>query len=114
MYLRDAFKGHFKDKADIKFIDPSYLIRCGGGGPSQPASHAHGLLCCCLHLARPALAAAHPRPALAAAHPRPAPSRPPAAPSPPRPTTVSTARWGVVLGGEAAAAVPGPPRLIVP
>ncbi|KIZ06337.1 hypothetical protein MNEG_1619 [Monoraphidium neglectum] len=29
IYLRDAFKAHFKDKgkADVKYIDPSYLIR---------------------------------------------------------------------------------------
>jgi len=30
MYLRDTFKSHFKDQADIKYIDPSYLIRWGG------------------------------------------------------------------------------------
>jgi hypothetical protein len=29
MYLRDTFKSHFKDNADVKYIDPSYLIRCG-------------------------------------------------------------------------------------
>lgn len=27
MYLRDSFKAFFKDQADIKYIDPSYLIR---------------------------------------------------------------------------------------
>ncbi|KIZ06381.1 hypothetical protein MNEG_1568 [Monoraphidium neglectum] len=27
VFLRDTLKGHFKDQADIKYIDPSYLIR---------------------------------------------------------------------------------------
>jgi 6-phosphofructokinase len=27
MYLRDAFKAHFKGEADVKYIDPSYIIR---------------------------------------------------------------------------------------
>ncbi|KAI8470369.1 MAG: phosphofructokinase family protein [Monoraphidium minutum] len=27
IFLRDSFKAHFKDQADIKYIDPSYLIR---------------------------------------------------------------------------------------
>jgi 6-phosphofructokinase 1 len=37
MWLRSELKGHFKD-ADIKYIDPSYIIRCvlavrsGAGG----------------------------------------------------------------------------------
>lgn len=29
MYLRDAFKSHFEKNADVKYIDPSYLIRWG-------------------------------------------------------------------------------------
>lgn len=27
VYLRDMFKAYFKDNADVKYIDPSYLIR---------------------------------------------------------------------------------------
>ena len=27
MHLRDAFKAHFKGEADVKYIDPSYIIR---------------------------------------------------------------------------------------
>ncbi|KIZ06380.1 hypothetical protein MNEG_1567, partial [Monoraphidium neglectum] len=35
VFLRDTLKGHFKDQADIKYIDPSYLIRATAPTPSD-------------------------------------------------------------------------------
>jgi hypothetical protein len=101
MYLRDTFKAHFKDSADIKFIDPSYLIRWVPGASAPPWLRASrlegGRARLRLHTAtlvpRSRATPIDPAPgALPNATSASRPPPPPAALSLPRPTTASTAR----------------------